>query len=43
MVTVLRTDFPHARLTVPFTELQQTSIGGLQGSRLTTLPVVLHG
>ncbi|MEU9126025.1 cytochrome P450 [Streptomyces sp. NPDC048506] len=43
VVTVLRTDFPHARLTIPFTELQQTSIGGLQGSRLTTLPVALHG
>ncbi|MYU50623.1 MULTISPECIES: cytochrome P450 family protein [Streptomyces] len=40
--TVLRTDFPDARLTIPFTELQQTTIGGLQGSRLTTLPVTLH-
>ncbi|MFI9046028.1 cytochrome P450 [Streptomyces sp. NPDC053427] len=40
--TVLRTDFPDARLTVPFTELRQTTIGGLQGSRLATLPVTLH-
>ncbi|MEU9112349.1 cytochrome P450 [Streptomyces sp. NPDC048483] len=43
VTTVLRTDFPDARLAVPFTELQQISIGGLQGSRLTTLPVTLRG
>ncbi|MEV5121749.1 cytochrome P450 [Streptomyces decoyicus] len=43
VVTVLRTDFPEARLAVPFDELRQATIGGLQGSRLTALPVVLHG
>ncbi|MFC5250359.1 cytochrome P450 [Streptomyces nigrescens] len=43
VVAVLRTDFPDARLTVPFTELRLTGIGGLQGSRLTALPVALHG
>ncbi|MFJ5797400.1 cytochrome P450 family protein [Streptomyces decoyicus] len=43
VVTVLRTDFPEARLAVPFGELRQATIGGLQGSRLTALPVALHG
>ncbi|MEV0373047.1 cytochrome P450 [Streptomyces sp. NPDC050636] len=43
VAAVLRSDFPDARLAIPFTELQQTSIGGLQGSRLTTLPATLHG
>ncbi|WP_432142995.1 cytochrome P450 [Streptomyces sp. bgisy084] len=43
VASVLRTDFPDARLTVPFTELRLAGIGGLQGSRLTALPVALHG
>ncbi|MGW7019200.1 cytochrome P450 [Streptomyces decoyicus] len=43
VVTVLRTDFPEARLAVPSGELRQATIGGLQGSRLTALPVALHG
>ncbi|WP_405408641.1 cytochrome P450 [Streptomyces decoyicus] len=43
VVTMLRTDFPEARLAVPFGELRQATIGGLQGSRLTALPVALHG
>ncbi|WP_030981383.1 cytochrome P450 [Streptomyces sp. NRRL S-1813] len=43
VVTVLRTGFPEARLAVPFGELRQATIGGLQGSRLTALPVALHG
>ncbi|MFD5732234.1 cytochrome P450 [Streptomyces sioyaensis] len=43
VATVLRTDFPEARLALPFTKLQQATIGGLQGSRLTALPVTLHG
>ncbi|MFJ5035083.1 cytochrome P450 [Streptomyces sp. NPDC088560] len=43
VTTVLRTDFPKARLATPFTKLQQATIGGLQGSRLTALPVALHG
>ncbi|MEU8890888.1 cytochrome P450 [Streptomyces sp. NPDC048442] len=43
VATVLRTDFPDARLILPLTELRQASIGGLQGSRLTALPVTLHG
>lgn len=40
---VLRADFPDACLAVPFAELRQTDLGGIQGSRLTTLPVKLRG
>ncbi|MQS34891.1 cytochrome P450 family protein [Streptomyces katsurahamanus] len=43
VTAVLRTDFPKARLAIPFAELQQATSGGLQGSRLTALPVMLHG
>ncbi|GAA3517398.1 cytochrome P450 [Streptosporangium album] len=43
IVEVLRTDFPDARLTVPSAELRQIDIGGIQGSRLTALPVALRG
>jgi cytochrome P450 len=43
VATVLRTGFPGARLAVPFAELRQATLGGLQGSRLTALPVTLHG
>ncbi|MEU7984846.1 cytochrome P450 [Streptosporangium canum] len=43
VVEVLRADFPDARLAVPFAELRQTDLGGIQGSRLTTLPVKLRG
>ncbi|MEU0485568.1 cytochrome P450 [Streptosporangium sp. NPDC006013] len=43
VVEVLRADFPDARLAVPFAELQQTDLGGIQGSRLTALPVRLRG
>ncbi|MDF5751937.1 cytochrome P450 [Spongiactinospora sp. TRM90649] len=43
VVEVLRADFPEARLAVPLTELQQTDLGGIQGSRLTALPVKLRG
>ncbi|GAA3988543.1 cytochrome P450 [Allokutzneria multivorans] len=39
VLTVLREDFPHARLAVPFAELRQVSFGGIQGSRLAELPV----
>ncbi|MFI1161271.1 cytochrome P450 [Streptomyces sioyaensis] len=42
VATVLRTDHPDARLAVPFAELRQSALGGLQGSRLTALPVTLH-
>jgi cytochrome P450 len=42
-VAVLRADFPDARLTTPFEELRQSGIGGIQGHRLTTLPVALRG
>ncbi|MEV2265857.1 cytochrome P450 family protein [Nonomuraea africana] len=42
VVEVLRTDFPGARLAVPYTELRQTDLGGIQGSRLTALPVRLR-
>ncbi|MFC0108731.1 cytochrome P450 [Kibdelosporangium aridum] len=39
--TVLARDFPSARLTVPYEELQQIVLGGIGGSRLKELPVVL--
>ncbi|WP_238412674.1 cytochrome P450 [Saccharothrix deserti] len=42
-VAVLRADFPDARLTVPFGELRQSGVGGIQGTRLTALPVALRG
>ncbi|MFI6596085.1 cytochrome P450 [Nonomuraea sp. NPDC050536] len=42
VVEVVRAHFPDARLAVPFTELQQTDLGGIQGSRLTALPVNLR-
>ncbi|MEV6910700.1 cytochrome P450 [Amycolatopsis sp. NPDC051071] len=40
---VLRTDFPRARLAMPYAELRQSFLGGIQGTRLTSLPVRLHG
>ncbi|MCG5220209.1 cytochrome P450 [Streptosporangium sp. KLBMP 9127] len=43
IVEVLRTDFPDARLAVPYAELRQRDLGGIQGSRLTALPVRLKG
>jgi cytochrome P450 len=43
VVRVLRADFPDARLAAPFAELRQTDLGGIQGSRLTALPVRLRG
>jgi cytochrome P450 len=39
---VLRTDFPRARLAVPRGALRQTGPGGIGGTRLVTLPVVLR-
>ena len=39
---VLCTDFPDARLAVPRTALRQTGAGGIGGTRLVTLPVVLR-
>ncbi|MFI9507138.1 hypothetical protein [Nocardia sp. NPDC052566] len=42
VVRTLRTSFPHARLTVPYAELRQTDFGGIQGSRLSALPVQLR-
>jgi cytochrome P450 len=38
---VVRTDFPHARLAVPRSALRVVSPGGIGGSRLAALPVVL--
>jgi cytochrome P450 len=38
--TVLQTDFPAARLAVPFDELRRVGVG-IMGRRLTTLPVML--
>ncbi|SEG97821.1 Cytochrome P450 [Nonomuraea solani] len=43
VVRVLRSDFPSARLAVPYAELRQADLGGIQGSRLVALPVVLRG
>lgn len=43
VVRVLRADFPDARLAVPFADLRQAGPGGVQGSRLTALPVRLRG
>ncbi|MCP2257075.1 Cytochrome P450 [Streptoalloteichus tenebrarius] len=43
VLEVLRADFPHARLAVPFAELRQIDFGGIQGSRLIALPVRLRG
>ncbi|RKS06359.1 cytochrome P450 [Nocardiopsis sp. Huas11] len=43
VVEVLRADFPHACLAVPFARLRQRDLGGVQGSRLTALPVRLRG
>lgn len=34
--------FPRARLAVPYEDLHQADLGGIQGSRLTSLPVHLH-
>jgi cytochrome P450 len=42
MVDVLQSDFPAARLAVPYSELRQTDLGNIQGSRLTALPVRLR-
>ncbi|MBC8091374.1 MAG: cytochrome P450 [Pseudonocardia sp.] len=43
LVTVLRSDYPHACLDIPFSELRHSSSGGISGSRLMTLPVRLRG
>ena len=43
VANVLRADFPDARLAVPFAELRQTTLGGIQGNRLVSLPVELRG
>ncbi|MFI7644345.1 cytochrome P450 [Nonomuraea sp. NPDC049400] len=43
VVAVVRADFPDARLAVPLSELRQTDLGGIQGSRLIALPVNLRG
>ncbi|MEU7831487.1 MULTISPECIES: cytochrome P450 [unclassified Nonomuraea] len=42
VVAVVRADFPDAHLAVPISELQQVDFGGIQGSRLTALPVNLR-
>ncbi|MDT7723517.1 MAG: hypothetical protein QOI21_93 [Actinomycetota bacterium] len=43
VANVLRADFPDARLAIPFAELRQTTLGGIQGNRLISLPVELRG
>jgi hypothetical protein len=42
VVDVLRAEFPTAHLAVPYSELVRTEPGGVMGSRLTRLPVVLR-
>ena len=41
-VQVLLADYPEARLEVPFADLRCVNFGGIQGSRLTALPVILR-
>ncbi|WP_281367987.1 hypothetical protein [Nonomuraea typhae] len=43
LVEVLQEEYPDARLAVPYSELRQTDFGGIQGSRVTSLPVYLRG
>ncbi|ASO18490.1 cytochrome P450 [Actinoalloteichus hoggarensis] len=43
VASVLREDFPRARLTVPAAALRQSGRGGIQGTRLDVLPVALTG
>ena len=42
VVDVLRSDFPDAALAVPFDDLRQADLGGIQASRLTALPITLQ-
>ncbi|MEU4803935.1 cytochrome P450 [Actinosynnema sp. NPDC023587] len=42
VVAVLRDDYPDARLAVPLADLRHTGPGGIMGSRLTALPVILE-
>lgn len=42
VATVLVTDHPRARLAVPYRRLRQANAGGIQGTRLTSLPVELR-
>ncbi len=42
VATVLRADYPDARLAVPFADLRHTGPGGILGTRLTSLPVILR-
>ena len=42
LAQALAEEFPRARLAVPYSELRQTDIGGIQGSRVTSLPVVFE-
>ncbi|RKT54865.1 cytochrome P450 [Saccharothrix australiensis] len=41
LATVLRGDYPDARLAVPYAELRRVDRGGTQGTRLAALPVRL--
>jgi cytochrome P450 len=41
VVDVLRADYPDAVLAVPFTDLRQSDLGGIQASRMIALPVTL--
>ncbi|OZM75263.1 cytochrome P450 [Amycolatopsis antarctica] len=42
LAEVLRTRYPAARLTVPYADLRRIEPGGILGSRLAALPVVLR-
>lgn len=42
LVEVIRTDHPQARLAVPYGSLRRAAPGGIMGSRLLSLPVLLR-
>ncbi|MFD0558633.1 cytochrome P450 [Stackebrandtia endophytica] len=42
VLTVLRDDFPRARLAVPAAHLQCSTVGGIMGDRLVQMPVLLR-
>ena len=42
VATVLRDDFPDARLTLPVADLRSSTVGGIMGERLVELPVLLR-
>jgi cytochrome P450 len=41
LAETITTDYPNARLLLPYNDLRHTTAGGIMGSRLTTLPIML--